>query len=270
MRGYLQLSAALLTAAASSSSGCSRPETPRCPQADSARARQAALVERSAIALRSMRDNPDFGAMETFLERARAIMVFPRMVKASLIFGGEGGNGVLVAKAPDGSWSDPAFYSLGAPSVGLQIGYREASVVFFFMEEGVVQDALHSDFTLGANGSVALGSVVDAGKGEPVSKPIYQLVEARGAFAGISFDGYVVSARKDNNRAYYGASATPRQIVIERSRHRPESQALFTALAPRHPGFSRWTYGDDPKKSPTKDEVLDDITPSWLTNSGAS
>jgi pimeloyl-ACP methyl ester carboxylesterase len=37
-----------------------------------------------------------------------------------------------------------------------------------------------------------------------------------------------------------------------------------------HPGFAQWAYGGDPKQSPTKDEVLDDITLYWLTNSGAS
>jgi hypothetical protein len=36
------------------------------------------------------------------------------------------------------------------------------------------------------------------------------------------------------------------------------------------PGFARWTYGDDPEKSPTKDQVLDDITLYWLTNSATS
>jgi hypothetical protein len=36
-----------------------------------------------------------------------------------------------------------------------------------------------------------------------------------------------------------------------------------------HPGFSRWTYDNsDPEKSP--DEVLDDITLYWLTNSATS
>jgi pimeloyl-ACP methyl ester carboxylesterase len=35
-------------------------------------------------------------------------------------------------------------------------------------------------------------------------------------------------------------------------------------------GFAQWTYGDDPKESPTKDEVLDDITLYWLTNSATS
>ncbi len=37
-----------------------------------------------------------------------------------------------------------------------------------------------------------------------------------------------------------------------------------------HPGFSRWTFGDDPSESPTKDQVLDDITLYWLTDSAVS
>ncbi len=36
-----------------------------------------------------------------------------------------------------------------------------------------------------------------------------------------------------------------------------------------HPGFSDWTYSsDDPEKS--RDELLDDVTLYWLTNSAAS
>jgi len=37
-----------------------------------------------------------------------------------------------------------------------------------------------------------------------------------------------------------------------------------------HPGFEHWSYGKDPTQSPTIDEVLDDFTLYWLTNSAAS
>lgn len=37
-----------------------------------------------------------------------------------------------------------------------------------------------------------------------------------------------------------------------------------------HPGFEHWTYGDDPKQSPSKDDVLDNFTLYWLTNSATS
>lgn len=37
-----------------------------------------------------------------------------------------------------------------------------------------------------------------------------------------------------------------------------------------HPGFANWSYGKDPKQLLTRDEVLDDISLYWLTNSAAS
>ncbi|TMD51437.1 MAG: epoxide hydrolase [Chloroflexi bacterium] len=37
-----------------------------------------------------------------------------------------------------------------------------------------------------------------------------------------------------------------------------------------HPGFAQWSYGADAKQSPTKDDVLDNITLYWLTNTATS
>jgi pimeloyl-ACP methyl ester carboxylesterase len=37
-----------------------------------------------------------------------------------------------------------------------------------------------------------------------------------------------------------------------------------------HPGFAHWSYGTNPAQSPTRDEVLDDFTLYWLSNSAAS
>jgi pimeloyl-ACP methyl ester carboxylesterase len=49
-----------------------------------------------------------------------------------------------------------------------------------------------------------------------------------------------------------------------------DSPAGLAAWLLVHPGFANWTYGDDPTKAPTKDQVLDDITLYWLTNTSAS
>ena len=37
-----------------------------------------------------------------------------------------------------------------------------------------------------------------------------------------------------------------------------------------HSGFAKWSYGKDPKQSPTRDDVLDNFTLYWLTNTAAS
>jgi pimeloyl-ACP methyl ester carboxylesterase len=37
-----------------------------------------------------------------------------------------------------------------------------------------------------------------------------------------------------------------------------------------HGGFQNWSYGKDPTQSPTRDEVLDDLSLYWLTNTAVS
>jgi pimeloyl-ACP methyl ester carboxylesterase len=37
-----------------------------------------------------------------------------------------------------------------------------------------------------------------------------------------------------------------------------------------HPGFADWAYGTDPNQTPTRDEVLDNLTLYWLSNTATS
>ena len=49
-----------------------------------------------------------------------------------------------------------------------------------------------------------------------------------------------------------------------------DSPAGLAAWILVHPGFAQWMYGNDRETSPTKDDVLDNITLYWLTNTAAS
>src|SRR5262249_30699603 len=49
-----------------------------------------------------------------------------------------------------------------------------------------------------------------------------------------------------------------------------DSPAGLAAWILLHPGFAQWTYGNNPEQSPTKDDVLDNITLYWLTNTPTS
>jgi pimeloyl-ACP methyl ester carboxylesterase len=37
-----------------------------------------------------------------------------------------------------------------------------------------------------------------------------------------------------------------------------------------HSGFAKWSFGKDPAQSPTRDDVLDNFSLYWLTNTSAS
>jgi len=49
-----------------------------------------------------------------------------------------------------------------------------------------------------------------------------------------------------------------------------DSPAGLAAWLLGHPGFAQLSYGEDREKSPTRDDVLDNITLYWLTNTGTS
>lgn len=182
-----------------------------------------------------MRQNSQFAALDSYLRDAKAVLIFPSLVKASFVFGGEGGNGVLVARTPGGGWSAPAFYSIGGPSVGLQAGYKEATVVLVFLEERALLSALDHGITLGSDVSYAAGTVGDTGESRRAgtSKDIVYFAAARGVFAGLSLDGAFIGARQRHNEAYYGAGATPRSILVDRKFDSRGAAELKNALAVR-------------------------------------
>ena len=80
-----------------------------------------------------------------------------------------------------------------------------------------------------------------------------------------TFDDLSASA-KMGNRSYAVMMGTRPQTIGYAI---TDSPAGLAAWMLGHPGFSQWTYNSsDPEKSP--DEVLDDITLYWLTNTATS
>src|SRR5262245_48419480 len=80
------------------------------------------------------------------------------------------------------------------------------------------------------------------------------------------FDSLVASAKMGNTAYVVMMGARPQAVGYGLT----DSPAGLAAWLLVHPGFAPWNYGSDPKRSPTKDEALDDITLYWLTNSATS
>jgi hypothetical protein len=106
-----------------------------------------------------MRRDKDMQAINGLLPRSKAVLVIPSLIKAGFILGAEGGSGVLLGHGTDGSWSAPAFFTMGSGSVGLQAGIQDAEVMFLMMTQKGLDQILKSEFKLGAEASVAAGPV---------------------------------------------------------------------------------------------------------------
>jgi len=79
-------------------------------------------------------------------------------------------------------------------------------------------------------------------------------------------DALMANAKKGNSAYFTILTARPQTVGYGAT----DSPAGLAAWVLVHPGFAQWSYGKDPEQSPTKDDVLDNITLYWLTNTAAS
>ena len=111
---------------------------------------QQDLINRADVTLKYMRGNKDYAELDRYMARAKAVYVIPQLIKAAFFFGGEGGDGVMLARLPDGTWSAPSFSVIGSASFGLQAGAKSSEIVFFIMTDKGLNAILNRDVKLGA------------------------------------------------------------------------------------------------------------------------
>lgn len=126
------------------------------------------------------------------VSRARGILVFPRVLQAGFVVGGEYGEGALRTGG-----STYAYYNLVAGSFGLQAGAQSKAVVFLFMTD----DALKSfesrqGWSVGGDASVALLKMGANGAVDTTTatKPVQVIVLTNaGLMADLSLQGMKVT-----------------------------------------------------------------------------
>jgi len=191
------------------------------------------LVDQARVTVGDFTADTQFTDMRRKLARAKGVFIVPQLLKASFIIGGEGGSGVLLAKTQNG-WSEPAIYTMGAGSIGLQIGGEASEVMLLLMSDKAVEAILRNEFKLGADAAVAAGPVgagIEAATTTNLGADILSYAKSKGLAAGISIEGAVITARHSRNTAYYGKAAHPRAILYENAVSNPGTQGLRQALA---------------------------------------
>ena len=143
------------------------------------------------------------------LRKAKAVAVFPDVIKGAFILGGQGGKGLIVQKVGN-SWGAPALFKLGGGSVGFQIGGSSTDVIMLFMTDKSVKNLLEDKFEIGGEASAAAGPVGRTAKASTDAQLQAQILSysrAKGLFAGISLSGVVISPDNDANMALYSHTA---------------------------------------------------------------
>ena len=155
---------------------------------------------------------------QRIIKNARGI-AFLTTVKAGFIFTWSVATGIVLAKDDQGRWSGPSSIGSAGMGWGAQIGANVTDTIIILNEIAAVKAFSGSAAVkFGGDLSVAIGPLgreADANlqgstKG---AYPCFSYSRSQGLFAGISLQGSVLAARKDENRRFYRRVVSPRQIL---------------------------------------------------------
>jgi len=127
-----------------------------------------------------------------FLKKAKAVLVFPDVIKGGFIVGGEYGKGAL---RHDGDTM--GYYSIASASLGLQAGAQQYAIVMVFLtDEALVKFRDSKGWEAGVDGSVA---IAEWGAGTDINTQNFKdplvgfVLDNKGLMAGISLEGSKIS-----------------------------------------------------------------------------
>ncbi|WP_431819581.1 BPSL1445 family SYLF domain-containing lipoprotein [Burkholderia sp. F1] len=129
--------------------GCTT--TPDKPDTAATNASKRQAIDSSVDATLSRLYSTVKGSRE-LVGKSRGVLVFPDVLQAGFIVGGQSGNGALRVGG-----STVGYYNTSSLSVGLQAGAQSKAIVFLFMTQESLDEFRGSDgWAAGAGASVAL------------------------------------------------------------------------------------------------------------------
>jgi len=191
---------------------------------------QNQLVTSAQTTFSDFQRDPDMTWFRTNVSKAKAVLIAPEIVKAGWIFGGSGGRAVLYARDSAGKWSGPAFYNIGAASVGFQAGLSVSQTITLVMTEKGLNSLLANSVKLGGDASIAAGPV-GAGANSDITTDFVAFSRSKGLYGGLNLEGSVISPANDWNSAYYGRSVLPPDILVRNEARNPQGEQLAADIS---------------------------------------
>ncbi len=175
------------------------------------------IVEKSRIVVEEMMLNveQEKAIPIDLIKNCAGLAIVPGMLKGAIFVGGSYGKGIVLKHA-SGTWTGPAFFSIGAGSFGLQFGGQAVDLILVILGKETMNSFLKSKFKLGADIAVAVGPVgaqATAATEILLKGGIYSYSRTQGAFIGLSIEGAGIITQEEMNKAYYNASYSPADIL---------------------------------------------------------
>lgn len=194
---------------------------------------EAAAQRRLADAARVARTMSSIPAIADLFARVRGVYIVPAYGRAAIGIGAAGGSGVLITRRADGRWGNPAFFTMGGISLGLQAGAEGGPIALLLMNQKAVDSFRKRDnFALGTDAGL---TVVNYSRmaGASTAGDVLAWSGGKGLFgnaATLSVND--IRYNQELMQAHYG-KPVPVQQVIDGSAPDPRADDLRTALGER-------------------------------------
>jgi lipid-binding SYLF domain-containing protein len=192
------------------------------------RAEATELVQEAAETIAYFADDSAFEPMWSLADQAKAVVVIPNSWRAGFIFGGSGGDAVMIARNKDGTWSQPTFFVVGSGSFGFQAGVEKSEIVLLVMTQRGMEHLLSTSVKLGADISIAAGPIGAGAKAQTTD--ILAFSRSRGLYGGMTLEGALLKTRKNFNKAYYAADVSPAEVIYKGEVYNPASATLQNSV----------------------------------------
>lgn len=198
---------------------------------------------------------------EAVIRNAKGLAIFTTM-RTGLWISGAGGSGVLVAKKPDGTWSEPSGIMLHTAGLGFLVGIDIYDCVLVLNTDEAVEAFTKVRCTLGGEVSVVAGPVGVGGILETEvhkrQSPIFTYMKSRGFYAGVQIDGTIVIERMDENERFYGEELPVKEILAGKVRHPPHELKRLMETIKAAQGDTEYDETLIPDEPPPGDYEIDD------------
>jgi lipid-binding SYLF domain-containing protein len=193
----------------------------------------AGRIEDSIRILREMARQKDAETMGELLEQAKGVAVFPSVIKAGLVFGGQYGEGLVLRRDPaTKKWYGPSFATIAGASWGLQIGAQSIALVLVITNDRGLDGFKGNNVKLGGDLAVAAGPVGrrgELGTDYRLRASMYSYSMTKGLFAGLSLEGAAITVDRNANQVYWGTPVTAAQ-ALNKSASGPRVKPLLAEI----------------------------------------
>lgn len=179
---------------------------------------------------------PEKGIPAAVLQGAAGFAILS-VAKVGLGWSAAMGSGLVVVRGDRGDWSPPSALAMASVGWGLQAGGALHDLLIVLRDRAAVQafcGSIHCG--VGGNVSLAMGPVgrqADANMrlGRSGAAVCYSYSCSRGAYAGVSVEGTIITTRDHANQGFYGRALTGKQLLLGGAVSQPTAaKALYAAL----------------------------------------